>query len=66
MTSMDNPKFSFSFVSLNETSDRVNKLNPKKASRATVYQSKLLRKQRPSIILNFSYFRQCIINDILK
>ena len=30
MTSMDNTKFSFRFVSLNETLDEVNKLNPKK------------------------------------
>ena len=28
MTSMDNPKFSFRFVSINETWDRVNKLSP--------------------------------------
>ena len=32
---IDNPKYSFSFVSLNETLDRINKLNPKKASQAT-------------------------------
>ena len=31
MTSVDNPKFSFGFVSLNETLDGVNKLNPKTA-----------------------------------
>ena len=30
MTSMDNTKFSFRIVSLNETLDGVNKLNPKK------------------------------------
>ena len=35
MTSMDNPKFSFRFVSLNETLNGVNKLNRKKASQAT-------------------------------
>ena len=36
MTSMDNPKFSFRFVSLNETLDGVNKLN----------RSKLLKKTK--------------------
>ena len=46
MTSMDNPKFSFSFVSLNETSDRVNKLNPKKASRATGIPVKIIKKTK--------------------
>ena len=35
VTSMDNPKFGFRFVPLNETLDGVNKLNPKKASQAT-------------------------------
>ena len=35
MTSMDNPKFSFRFVSLNETLNVANKLKPKKASKAT-------------------------------
>ena len=46
MTSMDNSKFSFSFVSLNETSDRVNKLNPKKASRATGIPVKIIKKTK--------------------
>ena len=35
MASMDNPKFSFRFVSLNETLNVVNRLKPKKASKAT-------------------------------
>ena len=36
MTNMDNPKFSVRFVSLNETSGGVDKLNSKKASDTSV------------------------------
>ena len=39
MTSMDNPKFSFSFVSINETWDRVNKLSPKKPCKLLISRS---------------------------
>ena len=38
----DNPKFGFRFVSLNETSDGVDKLNPKKASHATDIPVKII------------------------
>ena len=44
MTSMDNPKFSFRFVSLNETQDGINKLNPKKALEATDVQVKIVKE----------------------
>ena len=39
MTSMDNPKFSFRFVSINETWDRVNKLSPKKPCKLLISRS---------------------------
>ena len=42
MTSMDNPKFSFRFVSLNETLNGVNKLNHKKASQASDIPFKII------------------------
>ena len=44
MTSMDNPKFSFRFVSLNETQDGINKLNSKKALEATDVQVKIVKE----------------------
>ena len=46
MTSMDNPKFSFRFVSLNETLDGVNKLNPKKALQATDIPVKIIKENK--------------------
>ena len=44
ITSMDNPKFSFRFVSLNKALTRVNKLNRRKASQATDIPVKLAKK----------------------
>ena len=46
MTSMDNPKFSFRFVSLNETLDGVNKLNPKKFSQAADIPIKIIKENK--------------------
>ena len=43
MTSMNNPKFSFSFVYLNETLNGVNKLIPKKALEATDIPVKIIK-----------------------
>ena len=49
MTSMDNPKFSFRFVSLNETLNGVNKLNRKKASQATDIPVKIIKENKDVI-----------------
>ena len=49
MTSMDSPKFSFRFVSLNETLNRVNKLNCKKASQATDIPVKIIKENKDVI-----------------
>ena len=46
MFSMDNPKFSFRFVSLNETSDGVNKLIPEKASQTTDMPVKIIKENK--------------------
>ena len=46
MASRDNPKFSFRFVSLNETLDGINKLNPKKASQATDIPIKIIKENK--------------------
>ena len=46
MTSMDNLKLSFRFVSLNETLDGVNKFNPKKASQATDIPVKIIKDNK--------------------
>ena len=46
MTSMDNLKLSFRFVSLNETLDGVNKFNPKKASQATDIAVKIIKDNK--------------------
>ena len=54
MTSMDNPKFSFRFISLNETLDGVNKLNPKKAWQATDIPVKILKKIK--MLYYFTFF----------
>ena len=43
---MHNPKFSFRFVSLNETLDGVNKLNLKKASQATDIPVKTIKENK--------------------
>ena len=53
MTSMDNPKFSFRFVSLNETLNGVNKLNRKKASQATDIPVKIIKENKD---VNFFMF----------
>ena len=52
MTSMKNPIFSFSFVSLKETIDGVKISNPKKASQAS--DIPLKKRKRSCIILRFS------------
>ena len=46
MTSMDNPKLSFRFVSLNKTLNGVNKLNRKKASQATDIPVKIIKENK--------------------
>ena len=46
MSDMDNPKFSFRLVSLNETLDGVNKLNPKRASQATDIPVKIIKENK--------------------
>ena len=46
MTSMDNPEFSFRFVSLNETLTAVNKLNRKKASQTTDIAVKIIKENK--------------------
>ena len=46
MTSMDNPKFSFRFVSLNEILNKVNKLNRKKASQTTDIPVKIIKENK--------------------
>ena len=43
---MDNPKFSFRFVYLNETLNGVNKLNPKKASQAADIPVKIIKEKK--------------------
>ena len=46
LTSMDNPKFSFRFVFLNENLDEVNKLNSRKRNKLLICRSKLLQKTK--------------------
>ena len=46
MASMDDPKFSFRFVSLNRILNGVNKLNPKKASHATDIPIKIIKENK--------------------
>ena len=46
LTSMDNPKFSFRFVFLNENLDEVNKLNSRKRNKLLICRSKLLKKTK--------------------
>ena len=46
MTSMDNPKFNFKFVSLNETLDEVNKLNPEKVFQAIDTSVKIIKENK--------------------
>ena len=57
---MDNPKFSFSFVCLNDTIDGVSKSNPTKYSRATDKLAKAI-KTKACLILRFEQFQQLII-----
>ena len=54
MTSMDNPKFCFRFVSLNDTLKRVNKLNRKKASQATDILVKIIKENKD--VMSFYVF----------
>ena len=54
MTSVDNPKFSFRFASLNEALDGLNELNPKKASQAANIPVIIIEKQRCCIYICFS------------
>ena len=55
MASMDNQRFSFRFVSPNETLDGVNKLNTKKASQATDISVNIIKENKDlSIILRFA------------
>ena len=49
MTSMDNPKFSFRFVCLNEALTGINKLNRKKASQATDIPVKTIKENKDVI-----------------
>ena len=44
ITRMDNPKFSFGFVPLDETLDAINKLNPKKFSQAAEIPVKIIKE----------------------
>ena len=54
MTSRDNPKFSFRFVSLNKTLNEVNKLNRKKASQATDMPVKIIKENKD--VISFHVF----------
>ena len=54
-TIMDILKFRFRFVSLNETLDGVNKLNPIKASQATDKPFKIIKKNND--VVSFYFFR---------
>ena len=62
MSSMDNPKFSFRFVSLNETFDKVNKLDPKKSSQATNTPVKIIKENKD--VVSFYVFHN--FNNALK
>ena len=62
MTSMDNPKFGFRFVPLNETLDGVNKLNPKKASQATDIRVKVIKEKKD--VTSFNVFHN--FNNVLS
>ena len=59
---IDNPKYSFSFVSLNETLDRINKLNPKKASQATDILVKITKGNKD--LVSFYVFHN--FNNVLS
>ena len=59
ITRMDNPKFSFRFVPLDETLDGINKLNPKKFSQAAEIPVKIIKE---TIMLNHLTF--CIISTM--
>ena len=52
---MDNPKFSFRFVSLNKAFDKVNKLDPKKSSQATNTPVKIIKENKD--VVSFYDFR---------
>ena len=49
MTSIDNPKFGFRFVSLNEALTGINKLNRKKTSQATDIPVKIIKENKDVI-----------------
>ena len=59
---IDNPKYSFSFVSLNETLDRINKLNTKKASQATDILVKITKGNKD--LVSFYVFHN--FNNVLS
>ena len=59
---MDNPKFSFRFVSLNETFDKVNKLDPKKSLHATSTLVKIIKENKD--VVSFYDFHN--FNNALK
>ena len=54
MTSLDNPKFSFRFVSLKETLNGVNKLNHKKSSQDTDISVKIIKENK--VVISFYVF----------
>ena len=55
MGSMDDPKFSFSFVSLNEPLYGVNKVIPKEVSEATDIPVKIIKENKA--VVSFYVFR---------
>ena len=58
---MDDPKFSFRFVSLNRILNGVNKLNPKKASQATDIPVKI--KENKDLVSFYIYHN---FNNVLS
>ena len=60
MTSVDNSKFSFGFLSLNETLDRVDKLNPKNASQATNILVKIIKQNKDVLFHIFHNFNNAL------
>ena len=60
MISVDNSKFSFGFLSLNETLDRVDKLNPKNESQATNILVKIIKQNKDVLFHIFHNFNNAL------
>ena len=63
MTIMNNPKFCFRFVYLNETLNGVNKLIPKKASQATDIPVKIIKVNK-GVVSFYAFFHN--LNNALS